>query len=50
MNRYFEELFTSFSEEEEVRMWEMAVSVGNKNLPYDLWKDSLSDEERDYAR
>ena len=49
MNRYFEELFASFSEEEEERMWDMIVSVGNKNLPYTLWKDSLSDEERDFA-
>ena len=49
MNRYFEVLFASFSEEEEVRMWEMIAGVSKKNLPYHLWKDSLSDEERDFA-
>ena len=34
MNRYFEELFASFNEEEENRMWEMIVGVEKKNLPY----------------
>ena len=43
MNRYFEELFASFNEEEENRMWEMIVGVEKKNLPYHLWKDSLTD-------
>ena len=49
MNRYFEELFASFNEGEENRMWEMIVGVEKKNLPYHLWKDSLTDEERDFA-
>ena len=49
MNRYFEALFANFDEEEDVLMGEMIILIGRNDMSFDFWRESLSEEERDFA-
>lgn len=49
MNKYFEELFDGFREEEHYLIGDMIISVGEKGLSFYSWSKALSEREKDFV-
>ena len=49
MIKYFEELFSTMSEEENIMLGEMVIKIDRKEMSFDDWRESLSEEERKFA-
>lgn len=49
MNRYFEELFADFGMNEHEMMGNMIFRIGNNQMSYDHWRETLSEDERSFA-
>lgn len=46
MVRYFHEMFSAFNEDEHSLMVDMIFRIGNNNLSFDLWRETMTEEER----
>ena len=49
MNRYYEELFTAFTEKEHEMISDLIIRVGRNNESFNLWSASLTEEERSFS-
>ena len=49
MNQYFKELFDGFREEEHWYISDMISRIGNKDLSFFSWSETMSKEERSFA-
>ena len=49
MVKYFEELFATMNEEENILIGSMIYRIGNENMSFDTWVETMSEEERAFA-